>query len=161
MKTIYFVRHAKASKAFPELKDIDRPLMERGYLDAHNIGKELKKKKNIPELLVSSHAVRALTTALIFAQELKYPYRDIVIEEKLYSEDYKDILKTTASYFDKYNSVMFFGHNPSFEKAIQHLSKEKFEVLVTSGVVAFKFDGLLIKHKSDLAIELMLHPKRE
>lgn len=161
MKTIYFVRHAKASKAFPELKDIDRPLMERGYLDAHNIGKELKKKKYIPELFVSSHAVRALTTALIFAQELKYPYRDIVIEEKIYSEVYKDMLKTIANYFDKYNSVMFFGHNPSFEEAIQHLSKEKFEVLVTAGMVAFKFDGLLTRHKNDLAVELMLRPKRE
>jgi len=46
MKTIYFIRHAKSSWDTPIL-DIDRPLNERGFNDAHHIGEELQKKSKL------------------------------------------------------------------------------------------------------------------
>ncbi|MFD1692416.1 SixA phosphatase family protein [Azotobacter chroococcum] len=44
MKTLFLVRHAKASKDDPELPDQDRPLTERGENDAPKMGKRLAKR---------------------------------------------------------------------------------------------------------------------
>ncbi len=64
MKTIYLIRHAKSDWDNPLLQDIERPLNERGYADANVMGTRLK----TPGLIISSPAVRALSTALIFAR---------------------------------------------------------------------------------------------
>ena len=43
MKTLYIVRHAKSSWEYPSVKDIDRPLKERGINDAYLISKILNR----------------------------------------------------------------------------------------------------------------------
>ena len=68
MKTLYLIRHAKSEQNFAGLADIDRPLNERGYVDASKMSLMLKEKKLIPNAIISSPAVRAISTALIFAR---------------------------------------------------------------------------------------------
>ena len=72
MKTLYLVRHAKSSWKHPELSDFERPLNKRGKNDAPFMGKLLFKKGINPELLISSPAKRASSTAKIIASELNY-----------------------------------------------------------------------------------------
>lgn len=67
MKTLYLIRHAKSSWNIPSLSDIDRPLNERGYNDAHIMSNRLCKPKN-STVIITSPAIRALSTALIFAR---------------------------------------------------------------------------------------------
>ena len=42
MKTVYFIRHAKSSWDNASIKDIDRPLNDRGLRDAPAMGLKLK-----------------------------------------------------------------------------------------------------------------------
>ena len=140
MKTLYLVRHAISSRAIPELKDIDRPLTEKGYSDAHLIAKELKRRKIKTDLIVTSHAIRAISTALIFAQALKYPYRNILINEKIYSEDFKEILTFIKEIAPKYASIMMFGHSPAFEELVNYISIKKIESFKTSGFICLEAD---------------------
>ena len=65
MKTLYLIRHAKSSWDDSTLTDFERPLNERGINDAPKMGKLLKEKNIIPELLISSPANRAISTAKI------------------------------------------------------------------------------------------------
>ena len=44
MKTLYIVRHAKSSWEYEGIKDIDRPLKQRGINDAYLISNVLQKK---------------------------------------------------------------------------------------------------------------------
>lgn len=140
MIKLYLVRHAKSSRAIPELKDIDRPLTEKGYADAHLITKELKRRKIKTDLIITSHAIRAISTALIFAQALKYPYRNILINEKIYSENFKDILAVIKEHALKYKSIMVFGHNPAFEELVNYLSVKKIDSFKTSGFICLMSD---------------------
>ncbi len=138
MSKLYLVRHAKASKSIPELKDIDRPLTERGYHDARHTGKQLAQKKIKADLMISSPAVRAITTSLIFAQELKYPYAEIRLSEDLYSDDLKKIIKVIESVKPVYKNVFIFGHNPAFEDLAKFISSVKISELKTSDVLCFE-----------------------
>ncbi|MBL7929346.1 MAG: histidine phosphatase family protein [Bacteroidia bacterium] len=138
MNKLYLVRHAKSSKSIPELKDIDRPLTERGYHDARNTAKQLAQKKIKPDLMISSPAVRAITTSLIFAQELKYPYAEIRLNEDLYSDDFKKIIKVIESIKPEYKNVFIFGHNPAFENLAKHISSIKIAEIKTSDVLCFE-----------------------
>ena len=60
MKKLFLVRHAKSDWENPYLKDIERPLNERGYANANSMSYQRRIK---PDLIISSPAVRAFTTA--------------------------------------------------------------------------------------------------
>jgi hypothetical protein len=77
MKTLFLVRHAKSSWEYTALPDKDRPLNDRGKRDAPKMGKRLAKRDVKPDLILSSPARRALTTAEIIAKKLNYKRRDI------------------------------------------------------------------------------------
>ena len=74
MKSLYLMRHAKSSWSFDDLTDEQRPLNGRGREDAPRMGQALVKRNIKIDLLLSSAAVRALTTAALVAKELEYPH---------------------------------------------------------------------------------------
>ena len=54
------------------------------------MGKRLGKRGVKPDLLVSSPALRALTTAQLIAVEIGYPRKDIVVDERMYASSPDD-----------------------------------------------------------------------
>lgn len=68
MKRIYFIRHAEAQSG--GISDFERKLSPRGKEDAMRLGELLRSRRAAPHLIVSSSAVRALTTAQIIADAL-------------------------------------------------------------------------------------------
>ena len=84
MKTLYIIRHAKSDWAEAGLHDIERPLASRGLRDAPIMAGVLKKRGKIPEIMVTSPALRAFTTCRIFCEQLDYDTANIVIQPELY-----------------------------------------------------------------------------
>jgi phosphohistidine phosphatase SixA len=74
------------------LPDKDRPLDDRGKRDAPKMGKRLAKRDVKPDLILSSPAMRALTTAEIIAKKLDYKLEDIVVDDRLYASEADDLL---------------------------------------------------------------------
>ena len=64
------VRHAKTEPAAPGQEDWDRVLEPRGQRDAPEMARRLKQIAPKPDRILSSPAVRAITTATIMAREL-------------------------------------------------------------------------------------------
>ena len=87
MKQLTVVRHAKSSWDYPDLADHDRPLNKRGERDAPAMGDRLAARGYRPELVISSSANRALTTATAIADAIGYPPDQIVVEERIYGID--------------------------------------------------------------------------
>lgn len=139
MKTLYLVRHAKASHGDPSLPDRDRPLDHHGEKDAPKMGRQLARQGVKPDLIVSSPARRALTTALHFADELGHRHADIVVDERLYASDPASLLAVIGEFDHRLDSVMLFGHNPEFTELAQHWSRDIAD-LPTCAVVALRFD---------------------
>jgi len=140
MKTIYIARHAKSSWSNSNLSDFDRPLNERGLRDAPYMGSKLKEKGVNPQLIVSSSALRAFTTAKIIAKKLGYSKDKIRKEELIYDAYASDLLEYINNLNDKLNNVMLFGHNPGFTSLSNYLTGIPIDNIPTCGIVKITFD---------------------
>ncbi len=141
MKKLYLVRHAKSSWREEGISDFDRPLKGRGIRDAHTTAQWLSKQEATPELMISSPATRAMHTALIFAQELQYPFSDILIEADLYHGGMDDIHRSLAKLDDSINAVYLFGHNPTLTNFVNHCIDHIIDNVPTTGVACLKFES--------------------
>jgi phosphohistidine phosphatase len=106
------------------LPDKDRPLNDRGKRDAPKMGKRLAKRDVKPDLILSSPAKRALTTAEIIAKKLDYKLKDIVVDDRLYAGAVHDLLNVIHKLGDKPKRVILFGHNPELTELAHRLSSE-------------------------------------
>ena len=80
MKTLYIVRHAKSSWDHPGLGDDQRPLLEKGKKRTKYVVDYFLENNCRPDLIISSHAVRAFETAKIIAAE-KTKFLKIFLDE--------------------------------------------------------------------------------
>jgi phosphohistidine phosphatase len=139
MKTLLLMRHAKSSRDDPSLPDRDRLVNHRGKQDAPKMGNRLVQRDVKPDLLQSSPALRALTTAQLIAEEVGDKRKDIVVDDRLYASSADDLLTVIRALDKKLNCVMLFGHNPEFTDLAHRLSSEIVH-MPTSAVVEFNFD---------------------
>lgn len=140
MKTLYLVRHSKAEKTFTDITDFDRPLNNRGVNDAGIMGKLMKERGISPDLFVTSPAIRALSTAFIFAREMQYDWDKIVIREAIYEASTNGLLKVIQQLPDDAGTIMLFGHNPAFTDAANELTGGTIDNVPTSGIVCMDFE---------------------
>ena len=136
-KELYIARHAKSSWDDATLKDIDRPLNERGKRDAPIMAEVLKKMGVTPELIVASPALRAKTTAKIYLEVLG---GKLVEDRRIYEDSAITLLFVAQHYFDQADRVMIVGHNPSLSELATMLTGEHLFEIPTSAVVGVAFD---------------------
>lgn len=135
MKTLFLIRHAKSSWDHPGLRDFDRPLNERGQKDAPRMAQMLVKEGIKPDLLVSSPAKRALTTAIYFAETFDHKPDDVVREQSIYEAFPQEILRLISNLPNDAQTVMIFGHNPTFTEVANRFTEDFIDNVPTCGVV--------------------------
>lgn len=156
MKTLYLVRHAKSDHD-GNLTDIDRPLNVRGYRDAYNMANLMKEKQLLPNLIISSPAIRALTTALIFCRTFKFEPKDIILYTNLYETGVKDYIDIITRSDDQYKSIMLFAHNPTITELANTLTNPFTENIATCGIVGITNNCLQWKNFAKIKGELAFH----
>ncbi|MDH5587432.1 MAG: histidine phosphatase family protein [Nitrospirota bacterium] len=139
MKTLYLSRHAKSSWNSATMSDHARPLNERGEQDAPRMGKRLRKRMPQPQIIISSSAVRAETTATILAEAIDYPLSEIRIDERLYGAEPKNVISIIRELDDAIDCAMLVGHNPTFTHLINALSGSQIENVPTCGMAVLRF----------------------
>jgi phosphohistidine phosphatase len=139
MKNLILIRHAKSSWEAP-LKDIDRPLEQRGINDAHLVATNCI--KDIPSTFVmfSSTAKRASETALIFAQTILYPIESIIFKEELYTFDENQLEKVIKSINNLFANVILFGHNDAITNFVNKFGDVFISHVPTAGFVSLQFE---------------------
>jgi len=158
MKTLFLLRHAKAAGEQPPLPDSRRPLTDQGFHDARLVSEALRQQDLIPEKIISSDAVRAYTTAFVFAATFEKISGDIVLENSLYESTVADYKKVITGIDDSLSSCMIVGHNNTISLLAIELLKINIEGMKTSGVMVIsspakswaEFDS----HPSKLILEI-------
>ena len=140
MKTIYLIRHAKSDWGNAHTGDFERTLNTRGMKAAPVMAARLKKKKIVPELIISSPATRALTTAELFCDTLDYPQEQIQKRMEIYEGGVLHLLKIVQQIPDACTTAMLFGHSPTLTEFSNLLAGSYIENLVTCGVVRIDLD---------------------
>ena len=141
MKTLYIVRHAKSSWEYEGIKDIDRPLKQRGINDAYLISNVLNKKIATPDVFISSCANRALHTAMIFSYSFNYPLANLKLSKSLYNFSDGYLIKTVKALDDSFDSAIIFSHDHGISDFVNKFGSIQVEHVPTCGVIGLKFDS--------------------
>lgn len=139
MKTLMLLRHAKSSWKDESLDDHERPLNKRGKKTAPVMGHLIRDQGLVPELIVSSTAVRARKTAKAAAKACGYP-GDIITTDELYLATAGEILRYAQERTEETLSrIMLVGHNPGMEELVALLSGQR-ERFPTAALAVFELD---------------------
>jgi phosphohistidine phosphatase len=123
LKELLVLRHAKSSWKDLSLRDFDRPLNKRGKMDAPRMGKLLADQDLVPDLIITSAAVRARLTAEAVAETSGYD-AEILETSELYMAMPEDYIAVLNHVQDSNTLVMVVGHNPGIEDLIEDLTGE-------------------------------------
>jgi len=123
MKTLLVLRHAKSSWDHPHLSDFDRPLNGRGKKAAPFMGSLMAEKGLVPEVIVSSPANRARTTAEKAAEAGGFD-ASVEFDERIYGAGTNGLLYVIAGFDNAAETAMIVGHNPGFEILVSVLTGE-------------------------------------
>jgi phosphohistidine phosphatase len=124
MKTLLVLRHAKSSWNDPALDDHERPLSTRGRRDGPRMGELVREHGLMPDVVISSDAVRARLTAEAVAEAARYAGQ-ILLDQRLYMASPADIRSLLRTVPDKAETVMIVGHNPGLEELVALLTGER------------------------------------
>ena len=147
MKTLYLLRHAKSSWAAPDQKDYDRPLDERGVQDAPEMAARLKARGVVLDLVVSSPALRALSTAKIVCEVLGKTQGCIQENRQIYLAGSPKLQQLISFFDESANSAMLVAHNPALTDLANDLARAGIDNIPTCGLVTLQ---LPIEHWAEL-----------
>ena len=134
------VRHAKTEPARSGQEDWDRALESRGQRDAPEMARRLKQLGPKPERILSSPAVRAITTATIMARELGVSAQKVQQDERLYLASPKDTLAVIRELGERARHLMVVGHNPGITEFADRISSERsVDNLPTCAIYSLQF----------------------
>lgn len=145
MKRLLLLRHAKSDWDDSSLRDFDRPLASRGERDAPRIGKALRKRGALPDLIISSPAARARATIEAVTQAAKLA-NEIEFDEAVYGASSAELMKLIRRLPGTSGCTLLVGHNPGFEDLLGRLTGSH-ERMPTAALACIEFD---IDHWDDV-----------
>lgn len=140
MKTLVLIRHAKSSWGEPGLKDHDRPLTKKGKKAARRVGAALADRGIEVNRMLTSTAVRALSTAELIGEGMGFPLDEIIRDENLYHSAAGELLDIIQDQEDDLEGLTLIGHNPGMTDLVNRLSELDLDNMPTSGVVILQYD---------------------
>jgi phosphohistidine phosphatase len=142
------VRHAKTEPGRSDQEDWDRVLEPRGQRDAPEMARRLKQRGMKPDRILSSPAVRAITTATIMLRELGVSAQKLQQDERLYLASPKDMLAVIRELGERSRHLMIVGHNPGMTEFADRISRERgIDNMPTCAIYTLQFE---IKEWSEL-----------
>lgn len=140
MKALILIRHSKSSWDNFSDPDFDRPLKKRGKSDAGEMAERLLDKNIIADLLISSPARRAKSTAELFAAKWNIPKSSILFIPGLYEPElhiFRHVIEVSPS---SAGTIAIFSHNPAISHYANSLTNFRVEDMPTTGVFGVKAD---------------------
>lgn len=133
MPELLLMRHCKSSWANEKLPDSDRPLTKRGKSDATAMGQLLVEREFVPDVILTSPAKRARSTAKRVARALDRPVKPRIVQ-LLYGAAPEEILSLLSKLEEAPKRVLVIGHNPTIEELVARLTEVR--VAIRTGCIA-------------------------
>lgn len=133
MKKLWIIRHAKSSWDDPGITDHDRPLNDRGKLDAPRVASYLMDHFDIPDRCYTSSAKRAKRTCKVFRKTFDIKKSKVTVLPMLYHPTIQSCMQVIHSIDESIDCAAIFGHNPTFTYLIHELTGTGPDNLPTCG----------------------------
>lgn len=127
MKTLLLLRHGKSSWSDDSLADHDRPLKKRGRRAAQQMGRLLAALQLVPDLVLTSTALRARDTAVLMADTAGYRGAISAIAE-LYHAEPAAYVEVVSHISTEPDAILVVGHNPGMEEWLRQLVESQHEM---------------------------------
>ena len=88
------------------------------------MGKFLSKRAEVPELILSSTALRTRETTKLAIEAGNWDV-DVILEKKIYEASFEAIINIIKSQDDKYYSICLVGHEPIFSTIITLIDNKR------------------------------------
>ena len=131
------LRHAKSD--WPDVPDHDRPLAKRGRKDAPAVGRWLRDRGYLPEVVVCSTARRTRQTWELVAPELGGS-PSVRFEPRAYAASPMTLLHLARELPGRCRAALLIGHNPGIEDLAGALADVELR-FPTAAVAVFEFTG--------------------
>jgi len=162
MLQLTLIRHAKSSWNDALLNDYKRPLNQRGLDNATLMGRILKERGIQFDLMVSSPALRAATTAELLASELGYPTESIDFDKKLYGAEVNTLLEVVQAFPDNKARIALVAHNPGLTDFCNYLCSAGISNLPTCAIAGIEFsvDDWSAVYRDTGTLDLYEYPRK-
>ena len=122
---LYLLRHAQSADKQTGQTDKERELTVVGLAEARAVGFFFKENPRIPELIISSSALRAKSTSQIVAEVLKYRSEKIIFADDLYEGPVTTFFQLLSQVDPHINRVLIIGHNPVISLFADNISDQQ------------------------------------
>lgn len=139
MKTLLLMRHASSGWDELSLADRARPLDAKGERELSRLTRRFAAKGIRPQRIVSSPALRALSTARALATAFGQNADEVHIDERLYCGSARALLDSIGEFDDALDCVAVVGHNPEISELARHLAPG-IEFLPTCAIATLGFE---------------------
>jgi len=155
MKSITIIRHAESD--WTSNIDFERPLTHVGIDDAKIMGNTLINKKINLDIIISSPANRAITTAGIIADQIQFKGK-IKDEQYIYGASSEKLFDMLTKLDNSFNSVGIVGHNPTLHILSEKLCNKQFMHFPTCSIVKINFNVKLWNNITIGELEYFIFP---
>ncbi len=159
MLRLMLFRHGKSDWTSNTRGDRDRPLNDRGERSAATMGLVLRKMGEIPDLLISSPAIRAETTAALARISGGWGSR-LEIDEELYGGGPESAIGVATRCGEDTKRLMLVGHEPTWSLLAQRITGGRI-VVKTATVLAFDLNVAKWEDigQADGSLAFAVHPR--
>jgi phosphohistidine phosphatase len=130
------MRHADAS--FDAPADFDRPLSEKGLLQAASAAAQLASLYSPQQSLVSSSRRTQMTADIVEEQLSVPPPRQS--DMRLYNASLGALLELVGEVDDSCSELLLIAHNPAVSRLVEHLCPDSFFGFPTGAFCLLEFD---------------------
>ena len=120
MKRLLVLRHAKAERDSDSGKDFDRPLARRGWKDAGEVGRAMRKRGLHPDAIIASPAKRVVETLAALAEG--YGSLGADYDRRVFNASPETLLDVVRQADDGAQTLMLVGHNPGLHLLLLDLT---------------------------------------
>lgn len=138
MKHLILIRHAESAEKVTGSTDEGRELTLNGVHQAALAGVFLRDKLNI-DIVLSSTAVRAYTTAGVIAEQLGLSRDDVVEESELYQASVGTLFNLIRD-TDQHQNIAIVGHNPTISYFAEFITNSGVDEMKPACVLILKLD---------------------
>jgi phosphohistidine phosphatase len=122
MKHVTIVRHAHAERHDSDIEDFERRLDKRGRREAEEMAELAHAIGLRPDHIVTSPAVRTVSTAKEFARTLGFPLPKIRHDDRIYLGERATLVTILKAAPPGCRHVLLVGHNPGLSRLAKWLT---------------------------------------
>ena len=162
---LIIMRHAKSDWSTSASSDFDRPLSRRGVRDAPRMAAWLADQELVPDMIISSPALRTKQTVLAVAEKLDIPEQDIIWDGAIYEASLDQLLQVLDKYSTAADSLLLVGHNPGLDYLVEYLSDRQPEyrrgkLMTTAAVAVLDYgDNGISTREHSARLAMLVRPK--